>query len=814
MESITGILVPGTVFAGRYQVIEELGRGGMGCVYRVFDKDLQEEVALKFINPEIAFRKPTLDRFRQELKTARKIVHKNVGRVFELEEREGVHFISMEYVQGENLKSLLLRAGPLSLGKALRIAAQVCSGLAEAHSLGIVHRDLKAQNIMIDRQGNARIMDFGIALSSEASRGTAEAVVVGTPESMSPEQAVGGPIDNRSDIYSLGIVLYQMVTGELPFTGDTAMAVLTKQKIEQPPDPRVINPQVPAGLSLLILKCLEKDPARRFQDVRDIIPELDRIAQEYGLTGSSGGELSSGRRSGTVTRKPRRLRRVISIPAVTVIRAAVLVAAVIAGYLLFLRPHPAPQEPGWKTSIAVLPVRTPPEMEGLRESLTEDVISELSRALADVRIIPSHSMWFYKDTQEPLKQIGEELKVDYVLELNLHAVKGSLSALAELSSVRDNAIHDSWKEEYAAISDIQARLPGSLSDRLRLALPFPRRKAIPQNAYMAYLNGWNAEKQYRNSANPQEFAAALGHYEAALKGDLEYAKAYVGIGNIYQIRFFSSPGKRDSGDFDKMKEAYEMAYAIDPQLAEANAGLAWTYFFREDLTNADRYYREAVKLAPENAEALFNFASFLRDIGLYDQAVPFFEKASEIDPVWAEYVYQLARCRMYKGDFEGAMKDAISGLAKQPKNEELRLLQAFLLITAGKPEEAAAGIADVSKTDPGNASVLHLRALLLAVQGKRTAALDLLKGRDQVLESSCFSLVYAVLGMKDKAVDNIGEVINHGFEKLGTYIYTYVYLKNCPFFRGLQDDPRFQFILSSAEREYQRNMRLYGSRKT
>ena len=218
-------LTTGSIFANRYQVIEELGRGGMGKVYRVLDKKLNEEVALKLIKPEISSDKRTLERFKNELKLARKVSQKNVGRMFDMGEETGTHYITMEYVPGEDLKSSIKRFGQLSVSKSLDIAKQICEGLSEAHKSGIVHRDLKPSNIIIDKQGNVRIMDFGIARSIKDKGLTGEGVIIGTPEYMSPEQVEGKEVDPRSDIYSLGVVLYEMMTGRPPFEGDTPLAV-------------------------------------------------------------------------------------------------------------------------------------------------------------------------------------------------------------------------------------------------------------------------------------------------------------------------------------------------------------------------------------------------------------------------------------------------------------------------------------------------------------------------------------------------------------------------------------------------------------
>ena len=253
----------GATFADRYEIIEELGKGGMGKVYRVEDKKIKEEVALKLIKPEIALDKKTLERFSNELKIARKIVHKNVGRMYELMEDKGTHFITMEYVEGQDLKRLIRQTGQLAVGTTISIAKQVCEGLSEAHRLGVVHRDLKPSNIMIDKDGNVRIMDFGIAHSLKTKGITGAGVMIGTPEYMSPEQAEAKGVDHRSDIYSLGVILYEMLTGQLPFEGDTPLSIAMKHKSEDFSAPKFLNSQIPDDLNNLILKCLEKAKADR-----------------------------------------------------------------------------------------------------------------------------------------------------------------------------------------------------------------------------------------------------------------------------------------------------------------------------------------------------------------------------------------------------------------------------------------------------------------------------------------------------------------------------------------------------------------------
>lgn len=277
-------LTTGSTFAGRYQIIEELGKGGMGKVYKVLDTKINEKIALKLIRPEIAADKNTITRFSNELKLARKIRHKNICQMFDLGEEKGTHYITMEFVPGEDLKSMIRMSGHLAVGTTISIARQICEGLAEAHESGVVHRDLKPSNIMIDKGGNARIMDFGIARSLKAKGITGSGVMIGTPEYMSPEQIEGKEVDERSDIYSLGVILYEMITGQVPFEGDTPFTVGVKHKSEIPKDPKELNAQMPDELSGMILRCLEKDKNSRYRSAGELLTDLVNIEKGIPVT--------------------------------------------------------------------------------------------------------------------------------------------------------------------------------------------------------------------------------------------------------------------------------------------------------------------------------------------------------------------------------------------------------------------------------------------------------------------------------------------------------------------------------------------------
>jgi len=326
----TAVLKVGELFADRYHVIEEVGRGGMGTVYKVLDTEINEKVALKLLKPEISADEKTIERFRNELKVTRKMSNKNICRMYHLGKRQQTRFITMEFIPGEDLKSTLHRVGSLNMEKAIHITKQICDGLVEAHKSGIVHRDLKPQNIMIDKGGNALIMDFGIARSLVSHGITETGVMIGTPEYMSPEQVEGKDIDQRSDIYSLGIILYEMVTGDVPFKGSTPFSIAIKHKSEFPKAPREMNYQIPEALNSVILRCMEKEPEQRYQKVDVFKTELEKIEKEL-----STKELreSGKKRKEKKTEKKRKEKK--RVPLWTAAGVLALIIVIVGGYMLF-----------------------------------------------------------------------------------------------------------------------------------------------------------------------------------------------------------------------------------------------------------------------------------------------------------------------------------------------------------------------------------------------------------------------------------------------------------------------------------------------
>ncbi|MCJ7580743.1 MAG: protein kinase [Candidatus Aminicenantes bacterium] len=456
-------LTTGSTFAKRYTIIEELGKGGMGHVYKASDTELGEKVALKLINPKIAADKKTIERFRNELKLARKIRHKNVCQMYDLNKENEKYYITMEYVSGEDLKSFIRRSRELSIKGAISIARQVCEGLIEAHKHGVIHRDLKPSNIMIDRDGNVRIMDFGIARSLKSKGLTGVGIMIGTPEYLSPEQADGEDIDGRSDIYSLGVILYEIVTGQLPFQGDTPLSLAVKHRIEKPGNPRTINPQIPEVLSQIILKCLEKKKEDRYPTAENLLEELKNIDIKIPST-----EHAIPRRKPTTSKEITvsfSLKKML-IPALIF---ATVVAAGLLTWQLFLKGKTVSALSD-KPSVCVLYFQNnsgDTSLDYLRRAIPELMITDLAESeyvrvlrLDEITsLLQSLNMdedqtYSIEDIQELARRRG----------IN-HVIRGSYTKLGEIIRITTTLIDGESGETTLSIS-AQAEGPQDLSLRL------------------------------------------------------------------------------------------------------------------------------------------------------------------------------------------------------------------------------------------------------------------------------------------------------------------------------------------------------------
>jgi serine/threonine-protein kinase len=793
----------GTVVASRYEIIELLGRGGMGNVYRVMDKKINEEIALKFLNPAITDEK-MIERFKNELKLARKISHKNICRMYDLDDLEGTPYITMEYVAGEDLRNMIKMTGQLSVGRAISIAKQVCEGLAEAHRLGVVHRDLKPRNIMIDKEGNARIMDFGIARSIKVKGITRVGSIIGTPEYMSPEQVKGEKVNQQSDVYSLGIILFEMMTGQVPFEGDTSLSIALKHEKEIPPDPREFNAQIPKELSRVILKCLEKDKERRYQGAGELFSELTKIEEEIPTK-----EKVFARKVKTKVLK-KRIR--LALPAV--LFACVFL---VLGYLVLVQ---IPKLGGlkWKNSISVLPFKDlsqEKDQAAFCEEMTVAVITKLS-SVEGLKVSPERSIRRYRETEKDSQTIGQELGVQTILEPYLKKEGESIHITAHIVNANENFVFKSleYEEEFDKVFEVQDKLAKDIADALNVRLAEEQLEAIKMKetentkAYEFYVKGRHFEKRYRELHRKKDFETALNHFEKAIGMDESYALAYRGIGDAYEARFVR---ENDPGDLGKMEEFYSKANRIEPDLAEAHLGLGWVYFYKENLDRAFEYFRRAHEIDPDNPEINHHVAAFLKDIHLNKRAIQFYSKAIELDPVSVEYRELSSNCYLKMGEFEEAVILIREAIELEPDDMMIRLYYARLLIMMQEFERAEEIVAGVEERDPKNEDIPYTRAWLFAIQGEREKSLEvILKIEKPVYFSSLLSNIYSILGMKEEAIQNIELAIAQGLELTKTNPYHYRYLIKNPFYDSLRDDPRFQRIVEKQEEWYRENLRKFG----
>jgi eukaryotic-like serine/threonine-protein kinase len=821
---MTTTFSPGTRF-GRYEIRSQLGVGGMGEVYLAEDTRLKRFVALKFLPLEVASDQKRMQRFNQEAHAVSALNHPNIITIYEIEQDAPVPYITTEYIEGVTLRDRLA-SHLMTIEEALDVAIQTASALAAAHAKEIVHRDIKPENIMLREDGYVKILDFGLAKLMETRATSPEAVtqvhtdvgsVIGTARYMSPEQARGIEVDARTDIFSLGIVLYEMLAGKSPFGGGTNHEVVAAILKEEPPPLYEFVPDAPVRLQEVVSRALCKNRDERYQTARELLADLRALKQdvEFELKLASSGHSTASGEADKITSTDEFARVTASEPMarptlsavlkasdlrrrknITVIALGALALALLGfAYWYFTRPAQAID------SVAVLPftnVGGDANTEYLSDGLTESLINSLSQ-LPNLKVIARSSVFRYKGKEVDPQMVGRELGVRAVLTGRVVQLGDNLVIQTELVDVATQT--RLWGEKYTRkVSDIialQDEISREISDKLRLKLSGEEKKQLAKRytenseAYKLYWKG----RYYWNQRRPEDIREAIRYFQQAIELDHSYALAYTGLADCYVLGNLLQMSPKEAMPI--AIEKTNTALSIDPELAEAHTSLAKIKLSYEwDWEGAEEQFKKALELKPGYATAHQWFGVYLSEMGRHDESLEHRKRALDLDPLSLSISTGVGRAYFWARRYDEGLKHLEKTLERDPKYADTHW--SLGLCYEGKkmyPEaisayQRAISLSKTTEFPEGKPEMIANLGHAYAVSGKRSEALKIIEQLQELINRQSYVSPYSI-ALIHAALEDVDEAFKWLDQAYRERDESFIHLKVDPRLDHLRSDPRF-----------------------
>ncbi len=802
-------LSPGTRL-GPYKILAPLGAGGMGEVYRAKDPNLGRDVAIKVLPEAVAKDAERLARFEREARSLASLNHPNIVTIFSIEESGGTRFLAMELVEGESLDTLLASGG-LPLSRFFEISVPLSEALSAAHERGIVHRDLKPSNVMVTREGRVKVLDFGLAKREPAdsdanltntpteSRAelTSEGQVFGTVAYMSPEQARGGKVDARSDVFSLGVLLYQMLIGQRPFQGVSAADIISSILRDKAPSVTDLRADVPPHLARILRRCLEKDPRDRYQTSRDVFNELRELRAETSSAFPSPpprSEAAAGARSAWK-------RPAWAAATAAILLAVALYVAIHSGVM-----RPASRAPGNRIephvirSIAVLPLDNysgDSNQDFFAEGMTDELTADLA-IISQLRVISRGSAMQFKGKQRPpTPEIARKLNVDAIVEGSVLRSGDKVRITAQLIDARSD--RHLWAKSFERSSRdvlaLQDELASAIAREIHVQLTpaeqsrLTRAPSVNPEAYDAYLKG----RYYFNRPSDENLKKAITLFEEAIALDPNFAPAHSGLSDAYLWAGYNEGFLTASEARPKAKAAAEKAIQLDDQSAEGHASLAtFKLFYEYDWAGSEREYRRAFALNPNYAFAHDQFGLGLAFQGRFEEAIAEGRRAVELDPLSPQVPLDLSIALAWQGQYQAAKEQARRAADLDPTFFFPPWENGWIDLQAGKVKDAIPQF-QKAKAMESPAFVSAWLAYAYGVSGDRARALaELEELKKSSLRGSvtAFNMALVSLGSGDhaRAVSYLEQAYASDTQWLG-------WLKNDRIFNPLRSEPRFVALM-------------------